>query len=68
MKCADELIAELDQHIRNIRKISQERDHEWTEYEMAIKILDRKYDSDHLHTVVRLLAERGLTNYLIHKL
>lgn len=68
MKCADELIAELDQHIRNIRQISHERDHEWTEYEMAIKILDRKYDSDELHTVVRLLAERGLTNYLVNKL
>lgn len=68
MKCADELIAELDQHIRNIRQISHERDHEWTEYEMAIKILDRKYDSHSLHTVVRLLAERGLTNYLVNKL
>ena len=68
MKCADELIAELDQHIRNIRQISRERDHKWTEYEMAIKILDRKYDSHRLHTVVRLLAERGLTNYLLNKL
>ena len=50
MKCAEELIAELDHHIRDIRHVSHEQDHEWTEHEMAIRILDRKYDSHHLHT------------------
>lgn len=68
MKCIEELIAELDQHTRDIQQISHERDHDWTEYQMAIRILDRKYDSRRLHTIVRLLAERGLTNYLINKL
>ena len=68
MKCAEELIAELDHYIRDIRYVSHEQDHEWTEHEMAIRILDRKYDSHRLHTIIRLLAERGLTNYLVNKL
>lgn len=68
MKCVDELIAELDEQILDIRQQYYEAEHDWTEHESAIRILSSKYESHRLHPVVRLLAERGLTNYMRHKI
>lgn len=61
------LIAELDQEIEDVERLYYEGDHDWTIHESAIRILNSKYNSHRLHPVLRLLAERGLANYMRHK-